>query len=29
MLDIVIKSVVGGVIIGVVSTIAQKYPTAL
>ena len=28
MLDIVIKSVVGGVIIGVVSTIAQKYPTA-
>lgn len=28
MLDIVIKSVVGGVIIGVVSTVAQKYPTA-
>ena len=28
MLDILIKSVVGGVIIGVVSTVAQKYPTA-
>jgi len=27
MLDILVKSVVGGVIIGVVSTIAQKYPT--
>ena len=28
MVDILVKSVVGGLIIGVVSTIAQKYPTA-
>ena len=28
VLDIIIKSVVGGIIIGVVSTLAQKHPTA-
>ena len=28
MLDILIKSIVGGLIIGVVSTLAQKNPTA-
>lgn len=28
MVDIIIKSVVGGIIIGVVSTLAQKNPTA-
>ena len=28
MLDILIKSVIGGIIIGVVSTLAQKNPTA-
>ena len=27
LLDIIIKSIVGGLIIGVVSTIAQKHPT--
>ena len=27
LLDIIIKSIVGGLIIGVVSTIAQKQPT--
>lgn len=28
MIDILIKSVVGGIIIGIVSTLAQKNPTA-
>tara|TARA_B100000900_G_scaffold288753_1_gene247723 strand:+ start:264 stop:593 length:330 start_codon:yes stop_codon:yes gene_type:complete len=28
MIDIVIKSIIGGIIIGVVSTLAQKNPTA-
>ena len=28
MLDILIKSIIGGIIIGVVSTLAQKNPTA-
>ena len=28
MIDILIKSIVGGLLIGIVSTIAQKNPTA-
>ena len=28
MTDILIKSIIGGIIIGVVSTLAQKNPTA-
>lgn len=28
MIDIVIKSIIGGIIIGIVSTLAQKNPTA-